>query len=469
MSPAATCPACAAPVSPRAVMCALCDHVIHPTRLAAATRAADRRPSSAKPALGTFRHAARRVLVVLGVLAVLGGVATVALVYSLVGQANEIAAARAAEQAKTIDRLRTAWPAIDAAAARATRDVKVAGAEGRQPLRELLAALAPITGAPSRRGWFATMDADTTAFARYGQAQFSALPSGDRPGHVVRAALPARLPDSLKAQLVRDTVSPWIGVYRRVAASPLPPAAWAYRPEAPGANGPFGAPRFGLGMLKALTWGNGATALLALDAGDRAGAVRHARENVAMAHLVARSPSMIALLVGRQQLRESAGLLAHVGRLAKDSAAVADADVLTKALDGAKGIKFAFGPAPEARDAGAAAVVAIVRDTLLPPAVRMETALQVVTGSCLSARESLFGVSDDRQPSLDAAVAGLADLDPEGRLRPVMARTLTEWRDMTSDGAAVLGGWSQRPTWGDALTAVGLGGVAGRTVACTLL
>jgi hypothetical protein len=450
-------------------MCARCDHVIHPTRLAAATRAADRRPSSAMPAPGAFRNAAKRVLVVLGVLAVIGGVATVALVYSLVRQANEIAAARAVEQAKTIERLRTVWPAIDAAAARASRDIKGAGAEGRQPLRELLAALAPTTASPVRRAWFATMDADTTAFARYGQAQFSSLPSGDRPGRIVRAALPARLADSLEVQLAKDTLSPWIGVYRRVAASPLPPAAWAYRPEVPGANGPFGAPQFGLGVLKALTWGNGAAALLALDAGDRRGAVQRARENVAMAHLVARSPSMVAYLVGRQQLRESAALLGHVGRLAEDSVATADAAALVLALDGQKGLRYAFGPAPEARDPKAAAVLAIVRDTLLPPAVRTETALQVVTGSCLSARESLVGVGDDRQPSLDAAVAGLADLDPEGRLRPVMARTLTEWRGMTSDGAAMLGGWSQRPTWGDALTAVGLGGVAGRTVACTLL
>lgn len=449
--------------------CALCDHVIHPSRLAAATRAADRRPSSAVPAPGAFRRGATRVLVVLGALVLIGGIATVALVHTLVRQANEVAATRATEQHKTVARLRTAWPAIDSAATRATRDMKVAGADGRQARRELLAVLAPTADLRAHRGWFATMDADTAAWSRYGRTSIHALPSGDKPGRVVRAGTPARLPDSVRAELVADTASPWLGVYRRVAAAPLPPAAWAYRPDVPGAHGPFAAPQFGLAALKALAWGNGASALLALDAGDGAGAVRHARENVAVAHLVARTPSMVAWLVGRQQLRESAVLLAHVGHLATDSVATADAAALARALDEVSGLRYAFGPALGARDPGAGPIIAVVRDTLLPPAVRMQTALQVVTGSCLSARESIAGVTDARQQSLDDAVAGLADLDPEGRLRPLMARTLTEWRTMTSAGTAKLGGWSERPTWSDALTTLGLGGIAGRTVACTLL
>lgn len=449
--------------------CALCDHVIHPARLAAAARAADRRPSSARPAFGTVRHRARRVLVVLGVLALLSGVATVALVHAHVRRANQVAAARSALQAKTVERLRTVWPAIDAAAARASRDVKGVGLEGRQPHRELLAALAPSVGSTTNAAWLTSMDADTATWSRYGRPDLRTLPSGDRLGSIVREGLAARLPDSVRTRLAADTLSPWLGVYRRAAAAPLPPAAWMYRPGVPGAHGPHAAPQFGFGVLKALAWANGAAALLALDAGDRAGAVRQARENVAVAHLVARSPSAIAWLVGRMQLRESAVLLAHVGRLANDSAAATDAEALSRALEGANGLRYAYGAVPDARDPRAAAIVAIVRDTLLPPGVRTEAAMQVVQGSCLSVRERLAGVADERQRTLDAAVVGLADLDPEGRLRPVMARALTEWRDLTRDGAATLGVPSPRPAWSGALAAVGLGGIAGRTVACPLL
>lgn len=469
MSPAATCPACAAPVSPRAVTCALCDHVIHPSRLAAAARAADRRPSSAMPAFGGVRRGAKRVLVVLGVLALLAGVATVALVHSLVRQANDIAAERAAEQAKTVARLRVAWPAVDAAAHRVTLAVKAGTVPDRQALREFVAAVAPPRTNPEQSAWLAAMDVDTAAWTRYGQPRLAALPSGDRPGRIVKTSLPARLPDTLRLQLAADTLSPWVGVLRRAAASPLPPAAWSFRRDVPGVAGPMVAPQLGFGVFKSLVWGNGAAALLALDAGDRVGAVRHARENVAASHLLARTPSTMAWLLGRNQLRTSAELLAHVGRHARDSSAVADASVLLRALDEMKGLRYAFGPTPDARDAAARATLAIVRDTMLPPALRAETAVQVVTGSCLSTREMLTGAAATRQAALDAAIAGLADLDPEQRLRPMVARSLVEWNDVTDNGAEMREGWTQRPTWAAALASVGLGGIAGRTVACTLL
>jgi hypothetical protein len=295
------------------------------------------------------------------------------------------------------------------------------------------------------------------------------LPSGDLPARIVKDSLAARLPDSLRLRLAADTSSPWLGVFRRVAASPAPPAAWTYRVQVPGARGPMAAPTFGFGVLKALSWGNGASALLALDAGDRRTAVQRARENVAVAHLLIRSPSALAYLVGRQQLRASADLLAHVGRLARDSAATADAAALVSALDGMSGVRYDFGPSTSARDPHSPGVIAIAGDVRLPPAMRVESVAQVATGSCLSVRETLAGPADARQQALDSATARLADLDPELRLRPLLSRTLAEWRTMTADGGAMIQEWTDRPAWSVALTRIGLGGVAGRAVACSVL
>src|SRR5690242_16510018 len=74
----ASCPACAAPVSSRAVMCALCDHVLDAPRMAAATRAADRRSSHSMRALHSWGNVLRPLAWIAGIVGALVLVTAVA-------------------------------------------------------------------------------------------------------------------------------------------------------------------------------------------------------------------------------------------------------------------------------------------------------------------------------------------------------------------------------------------------------
>ena len=80
MSRLASCPACAAPVSSRAVMCALCDHVLDAPRMAAATRAADRRSSRSTSALRSWADVLRPIAWLAGIIG--GLVAVTAMAFS---------------------------------------------------------------------------------------------------------------------------------------------------------------------------------------------------------------------------------------------------------------------------------------------------------------------------------------------------------------------------------------------------
>lgn len=479
MSRITHCPACAAPVSARAVLCALCDHVIDADRLAAATRAADQRSSRAmrkvSPWPGIARGAARTVAILAlgwGVVAV--GVAGVA-AHASRGRVSSADPQRAARLAT----LRTAWPEVERAALRAAaparRDSLVDGAALRALNAAMVAAKARDTA--ERTALARAFDVDEEALARHGALLLSASgddraqpPRGGLVPALLRDGAPAgALPDSVRLHLAADSATPWLAVWRRAAQAGVPAGEWNYRPDVPGVAGPIAAPMPGYGAWRALAGANASAAVLEAHGrrrAERANAVLRARENVAMAHVLSRGGTVLGFLLARQQLQLSAALLAHVGRVTGDSAAVADGGALLAALAPIDGVRLDFWPTVAAADPAAPTLVAAAGDRALPPGVRAETVIGVMMGSCQRTREVLLGPAGARDESVRQVVAQLADIDPDGRLLPLLARTPGEWRAaMAGEGARELG--VSEGTWDHVMRGIGLGGVAARARVCT--
>jgi hypothetical protein len=280
--------------------------------------------------------------------------------------------------------------------------------------------------------------------------------------------LPVRLDDETRQRFMAHASSPWLAVWRRAAVAPEPPAAWQYRVGAPGVPGPLELPTLGVGFYQSLARTNEEAALLELERrrrGDDAIAVQRARENVAMALVVARSPHMGEHVAGVTALEESVVLLRFAGERTGDSVAIADARQLGSALGRIRAVTFNIAPRSTEADSAVQRALVLAADRRLPPAVRWSAGPEIMIASCLRPRSVVLGPAPAIQASLHDAATRLADIDPEGRLRPAIERGSAEWDALTRGG-----GWRRSrlhpPAWPRVLESVSLGGLAGRVMLC---
>lgn len=274
----------------------------------------------------------------------------------------------------------------------------------------------------------------------------------------------------MQMRLARDTATPWLAVWRRAAAAAEPPPAWHYRIGAPGVDGLLRPPGLDTARYRALSWINEEAAILELEFGGpgaAASAVRRARENVAMAHLLARSPHMREHIAGYALLFDAAKLLRSAGERTGDRAAVRDGQRLLDAAWRLRPVQeWAVTPRSPDADSAIAAALALAGDRRQPPAVRAGSVAELVLAhSCLTPQRMVAGPAGSLDASLGGARSRMADIDPEGRLGPAIQRAGLEWDAMTSGGA-----WRRQrrdvPGWARVLPALGLGGLTGRAFAC---
>ena len=412
---------------------------------------------------------ARQLVALLLVLVIATGMAAAMFGMTAVDGARTDAAEWGAEARRKFDAMADAWPSLDAAASEIAAPVR-ASAVDRDALRDLLAGTLPLDSLRAAPARFGALDADTTAWARYGSLTLAALASGPSVAHGIRSDLPVRLDDDTRRRFVRDTASPWLAVWRRAAAGAESPAAWQYRVGARGIDGLLRAPGLDVARYRALGWTNEEAAILELELGtsaSAASALRRARENVAMAHLLARSTRIDDYVAGHGMLVDAATLLRFVGERTGDSAAAHDGQRLRDAAWRLRPVEaWPAGPRAPDADSAIAMAVALAGDHRMPPAARAGAVVEVMlAASCLAPSSMAAGPTSSLDLALRDVRLALADLDPEARLAPAIARSGLEWIALTHGGA-----WraSRRdvPGWAKALPAVGLGGLTGSMFVC---
>jgi hypothetical protein len=409
--------------------------------------------------------------IVLAILLPLLVLAVVATTFGItaVDDAQTEAAESGAAAGHRLAAIADAWPALDAVAREVAAPVR-ADDPDRDALRELLAGTMPLDSLRAAPVRFGALDADTAAWVRRGTPAPSALAAGPSVAHGVRADLPVQLDAATRQRFARDTSSPWLAVWRRAAAVAEPPAAWQYRVGARGVDGLVRAPGLDVDLYRALGWTNEEAAILELERGTpdaAASALRRARENVAMAHVLARSTRMAEYVAGHGMLLDAARLLRFVGERTGDSAAARDGGRLHDAAWRLLPVSaWAVGPRAPDADTAIAMAVAMAGDRRLPPAVRAGSVVEVMlASSCLAPAPMVLGPATSLDLALRDVRLALRDLDPEARLAPAIARSRLEWIALTHGE-----GWrAQRrdvPAWAEVLPAVGLGGLTGRLFVC---
>ena len=332
--------------------------------------------------------------------------------------------------------------------------------------RELLAADVPDLRARPRRGeLLAALDVDTSVASRV-------VPYAD--GMVMQNVTEAlsdglQLPlsDELRRRLALDTVSRYLPVWRRVARGGRLPRLWPYRPDLGGATSIDALPLPRFASSKDLAYRNAAAAILAFADGDHATAERRARENVAMGDAFLRVPTATSSLVGRNIVANAGTLMMTMGwrREPRDSAFMNEGIYLRYLAHTTRGDGTRVGLA-QVRDDDDTFGLAAVRDTSLPPALRVHIARAVIGVSCQSAGELALVVFDGaRRARVVDATRALADIDQDGRLASLILREYDAW-DAQAASRVSSAGATDSSRRDRALRAVGLGGVAARLRRC---
>jgi tRNA A-37 threonylcarbamoyl transferase component Bud32 len=224
---------------------------------------------------------------------------------------------------------------------------------------------------------------------------------------------PLHLAAEERAALARDTLTPWLLVWRRAAHSSRLPPLWYLRPGMPGILrfedlGPIQDP--GLEALPELGQRNLSAAVLALEAGDRGTAVLRARENLLVGWQLMSGSLGNGWGTGRQILDQGATALRSIGELTGDATLILEgSDIREKAdslisLDGGR-LSLAW-----ALTEPAGLPQAAWHSRAIPPALRARWLSDIGHGHCGNAREILFGVQPLRRATLDSAASAMADL-----------------------------------------------------------
>ena len=404
------CPACAAPVSDRARVCAFCDAVIDPSAPEPAPAPGARSRATIGATLGRMLRA---LVVIAGVLLVLA-LLLVGWFGHRVSLSLEQRARRADAQASAATAA-AGWLPLDSAVRRAAAQV---GAGAAIDL-EAAAALSAM----NRRG-----NAD--------DAWWRSAPAAPVPAPMVRpdrrsaalAALPGRIAPAFLDSLARDTMDARLAAWRRVARSAPLPVDWLYDPaRLAGERDPMRLPTPRFAATKELGLRNTSAAILALAHGDARTAALRLRENVAVGGQLMRGPSMIQALIGRTIARDAVRSLRQVARVARDSALARETAALDDALQPQQNGYAALRAAPlHFADPADPSGPALIGDRSLPAGARLELLSAVSTGACLNTRELFLGVDEDRLATMARARAALTDLPGAETFGAIHARWLDD-------------------------------------------
>ncbi len=233
------------------------------------------------------------------------------------------------------------------------------------------------------------------------------------------------------ASVARDTLSPWMAVWRKLAHSAPLAAMWGYQKGLPGVSTAADLPIRNYAALRQLYLLNELSGWIALRRGEPGVALLRALENLSASRHFLDAPVLVDVLAGRT-------IAAAAGRLAGDAArALGDRSMVTMAtqLDqlaqpGASGF-MALQQAAErdAADPNAPLAFELFDDEKLPFAVRVEILYAVVSGACNHTREVLFGFSPEREARLRALATRYQShptLGPILGLMPGTARLVRE-------------------------------------------
>jgi hypothetical protein len=309
------------------------------------------------------------------------------------------------------------------------------------------------------------------------------LPSFIAVDSALLASLPAALPPCLGgSRLWRDTaggtmpaaepVTPWLGVWRRLAHSAPVPNLAGLRTGAKGIAVIY--PIFDerlagylqtMGRLACL---NATTAASAFARGDTALALERLRENIAVGRYLARSPWGTERWLGHEVLKDVTRAFAAIAGRAHDEALARESAALRDALERVSADARALSRVWPALFANLdePAGLRVMGDASFAPARRVDGAYTgIVAGSCLNPREILFGVDPRRIALMRRGIAALADIP---RAEDVVAKSavprLAQW---IAEPQAILAGLGVRiPLWSRVFVGLGLGRFAWRLGLC---
>lgn len=235
----------------------------------------------------------------------------------------------------------------------------------------------------------------------------------------------------LRAQVLADTATPWLGIWRRFARSaPLPPL-WGYREGLPGVTSSFDLPIRGYNGVRHLQLLNEAVGRIALERGDAGTALLRARENVAATRHYLDSPLLTDFTFGRSIAVQGGRLLADAARALGDSVTLALALSLEQLAANSNASFLALNRAAERDAASPTGTLAmeLFDDEKLPFAVRVEILYATISGACGHTREVLFGFAPQREQRLAELAARHRDhptFGPMLGLMPAAARRVRE-------------------------------------------
>jgi hypothetical protein len=230
------------------------------------------------------------------------------------------------------------------------------------------------------------------------------------------------------AALSADTATPVFALFRRLARSgPLPPLL-LINAGLPGRDMPVGFrqfPGYGSAALRNISAG-----ILALRQRDSATALLRAREILAVARQMMRSPLLLDHLGGLTASIYGQKLVELTGRVMKDPALIAESErlrVLTLRARADFNPWWTGGAQLLMADPVNPVLLRFLADTALLPAARAAAAAGVVSGFCLSAREILFGVDTRRRETLDRVGIALRNTPRMDDVILAEHRELDEW------------------------------------------
>jgi serine/threonine-protein kinase len=401
-------------------------------------------------------------------LALLVGAATVLAVSFVVSRALTPARDDARDFIRTMrtDSLRPmAWQRFDSLIGAAAR---LPDTRSEPDLEGARLALSAALEAPSLHpAWIA----ESTEVARW--ALDSPLAGGSFRAMSVLRRLPGAIPDSDLMRLARDTMTPRLAAWRRLARTGPLPLLWPYRSGIPGARHVWTVPGWELiGPARGFAERNNAAIALAAARGDKATALVRAREVIAVGRALMRIPLPEHAWWGRWLSDQGGRLLIEIGRVTADPVVGAEGERLRSLVDRSLGPQAVWSWQSASRalaaDPSGRGLAPYLGDTAMAPYRRILGATALAYGYCYNVREVLFGVDPRRRGALAQADSALRDLPRADELVRLMRNDLDEL--IAHPGAAFEArGGTLRPGVARPFGWIGLRGVRDRLAICGLL
>jgi hypothetical protein len=230
-----------------------------------------------------------------------------------------------------------------------------------------------------------------------------------------------------------------LALFRQFAVATPLPGLWGYRNGLAGTHSLRTLPGRSLQGVKRLMLANEAAADSLLLAGRAAAALSRARENLASARHFLDQPSTGDLVFGRYVVQRSAGLMNRAALQAGDHTTAATAGKLQRLANESYQVGSGAWVYQDGRDPRAIELIVIASDTLLPPALRLHTAVGAIDGACLNTREVLMGASEDRRELVELIIHAVHDIPRAEELmalnQAMLSRFDTGATDVEAQGA----------------------------------